>query len=243
MMNNLVKRTLSSIVLVPIILFLIFQGGVYYEILCGLIFGLLIFEWGKLWHTYTKKHPLKLLHIILIVIGILYISLALYKFWTLKDLPYKQFMTFLIVASTDIGAYFVGKKFGKTALAPKISPNKTWEGFWGGVLICIITCSFVMYLQLAELSPYSDLSSYINNFFNGISLFSTFVFSLRFMFYSVAAHLGDLLESWIKRYLGVKDSSQLIPGHGGFLDRFDSTLAVGVAYYLKDLLHDFGFFF
>jgi|GEM_PF-1601935 len=242
-MNNLAKRILSSLVLIPVILFFIFQGGGYYQILCGLLFGLLIFEWGTLWSNYATKHPIKLTHIILITLGTLYISLALYKFLTLKDFPHKQFMTFLIVFSTDAGAYFVGKKFGKTPLAPKISPNKTWEGFWGGVLTCVVVCSFVMYLHLAELSSYSDLSSYIYNFFSGITLFSTFVFSMRFMFYSIAAHLGDLLESWVKRYLGVKDSSQLIPGHGGFLDRFDSALALGLAYYLKELLHDFGFFF
>jgi phosphatidate cytidylyltransferase len=242
-MSNLLKRILSSIILIPSVLWLISQGGLYFDILCGILFGLLIFEWGSLWSQRYIKYTFKTIDIILIILGIAYISLAMYKFWTLKDVQHKQLMTFVIVWSTDMGAYFFGKKFGITPLAPQISPNKTWEGFWGGVLVCIITCSTIMYIQLANLSPYYDISSYFNNFFNNITLFSTLVFSIRFMFYSVAAHIGDLLESLVKRYLGVKDSGRLIPGHGGILDRCDSFLGVCLAYYLKDVLHEYGIFF
>lgn len=242
-MSSLVKRTLSSIILVPTILFLVFKGGIYFDFLCLALLGLMTFEWLNLWNSYRKKNKIKILDIFLILMGLSYIALALYKFWSIQNIPYKAFMTFLVVWSTDVGAYAAGKMFGKTPLGTKISPNKTWEGIWGGIIVCILTCSFVMYLQLAELSPYTDASSYINNFFNSISLFSMLVFSVRYMFYSIAAHLGDLVESMAKRYLGVKDSSQLIPGHGGFLDRFDSLLGVCMAYYLKDLLHDLGFFF
>jgi phosphatidate cytidylyltransferase len=242
-MSELVKRTLSSLILVPGVLFLLFQGGVYFDALCGGLSALLIFEWCNLWHGYASKNALKRSEVAFIVMGLIYISLAMYKFWTLKDIPFKQFMAFLIVWSTDVGAYFVGKKCGKTPLSPLISPKKTWEGFWGGVAVCVIICSGVMYAHLANLLPYTDSSTYIYNFFSGITLFSSLVFTVRFAFYSVFAHLGDLLESWVKRYVGVKDSSQLIPGHGGFLDRFDSFLAVCFAYYVKDILHHLGIFF
>lgn len=242
-MSELVKRTLSSIILVPGILFLLFQGGAYFDALCGGLSALLIFEWCNLWRQYVSKNSLKISEVILILTGLTYIFLAMYKFWTLKDIPFKQFLTFLIVWSTDVGAYIVGKMCGKTPFSPTISPKKTWEGFWGGVVVCVIICSGVMYMQLANQLPYTDTHSYIYNFFSSITLFSTLVFTIRFMFYSIFAHLGDLLESWVKRYLGVKDSSQLIPGHGGFLDRFDSFLAVCLAYYAKDILHHWGIFF
>lgn len=242
-MSNLRKRTLSSMVFVPGILFLIWQGGVCFDLLCTLILGFILFEWGSLWKGYAKQNRLQFKSICIIGLGLLYIGLAMFKFWISKEDPFRQFMTFLIVWSTDVGAYFVGKKLGRVPFSPKVSPKKTWEGFWGGVVSCILLCSCVMYFQLARLLPYAGVASFVSNFFSSITLFSTLVFSVRFMFYSIAAHLGDLIESWIKRYLGVKDSSQLIPGHGGFLDRFDGFLAVCLAYYLKDALHYWGVFF
>lgn len=242
-MSELVKRTLSSIVFVPGILLLLYQGGAYFDALCLGLSIVLVFEWCNLWRGYGTRNGIKFREMVFIIAGLIYIGLAMHKFWTLKEFQHKQFMTFLIVWTTDVGAYLFGKKFGKTPFSPVISPKKTWEGFWGGVLVCVVICSGVMYAQLAELLPYTDASSFLYNFFSGITLFSTLVFSIRFMFYSIFAHLGDLLESWVKRYVGVKDSSRLIPGHGGFLDRFDSFLAICLAYYVKDILHCWGIFF
>ncbi|QOL19722.1 phosphatidate cytidylyltransferase [Candidatus Bodocaedibacter vickermanii] len=242
-MSELLKRTLSSIVFVPGILVLLYLGGVYFDALCLGLSMVLVYEWLNLWRGYAVRKGLKFQELVFISVGVIYIGLAMHKFWTLKDIQHKQFMTFLIVWTTDVGAYIFGKKFGKTPFSPVISPKKTWEGFWGGVCVCVVICSAVMYAQLAELLPYTGASSFLYNFFSGITLFSTLVFSIRFMFYSIFAHLGDLLESWVKRYVGVKDSSQLIPGHGGFLDRFDSFLAVCCAYYVKDILHSCGIFF
>lgn len=242
-MSNLLKRALSSFVFVPGILLLIWQGGPYFDALCLVLITFMFYEWAALWTSYLSRNRLGFNNTCIIFGGLLYIGLAMYKFWSLKEDTFRQFMTFLIVWSTDVGAYFVGKNFGKVPFSPIISPKKTWEGFWGGVLCCVLVCSCVMYIQLARLLPYSGMSSFVSNFFASITLFSTLVFSIRFMFYSMAAHLGDLIESWAKRYLGVKDSSQLIPGHGGFLDRFDSFLAVCLAYYIKDILHYYGIFF
>lgn len=116
-----------------------------------------------------------------------------------------QYMTMLLVLtySMDTGAWFFGKKFGKKKLMPQISPKKTVEGFYGGVLTSGIVGSLVWYL--------------INREFN-LSMF--FVFS----FLGGISQVGDLIQSKMKREFGIKDSSNLIPGHGGVYDRIDSLI-------------------
>ena len=115
-------------------------------------------------------------------------------------------MLILIVTLADSGAYFAGRAFGKTALAPKISPGKTFEGFYGGLL-----CNFLFALLLCltlSLSPEKSFAMVL--IVLGTSLFSV---------------AGDLLESAIKRSQGVKDSGNILPGHGGVLDRIDGLCA------------------
>ena len=109
---------------------------------------------------------------------------------------------FAMVWGNDTGAYLTGHFFGKTKLAPRISPAKTWEGFAGGLAVSIIG-AFVFSLAL-HLPWYASLTMGA--------------------FTAIAATLGDLAESMLKRGAGVKDSGQLIPGHGGVLDRMDSLL-------------------
>ena len=107
---------------------------------------------------------------------------------------------FAIVWGNDTAAYLTGHFFGKTKLAPRISPAKTWEGFAGGVILSIIA-AFV-FAPALHLPWYASLTMGV--------------------FTAIAATIGDLAESLIKRGAGVKDSGQLIPGHGGLLDRMDS---------------------
>lgn len=117
----------------------------------------------------------------------------------------------LLTWGTDIGAYFVGRAFGKRKLIPAVSPGKTIAGAWGGLLASvIISWLYVRYV----LRPTTHLS---------MSDASVIAFGI---IVSVAAQLGDLVESLLKREAGVKDSSHLIPGHGGVLDRIDSLLFV-----------------
>ena len=112
-----------------------------------------------------------------------------------------------MVWSTDTFAYLVGKYFGRKRVVPSISPKKTLEGFVGGSFFGTITSLAVShYLNLLNL-PLPSLF-------------------LLFFFLTLASQLGDLLESGFKRFFNVKDSGSLIPGHGGVLDRLDSTLAV-----------------
>lgn len=111
----------------------------------------------------------------------------------------------LLVWGADSGAYMFGKLFGKHKLAPKISPGKTWEGFVGGLATsAIISLLFSVYAPL------------------GVAPFTLLVCSV---IAALASVLGDLTESMFKREAGIKDSSHLIPGHGGVLDRIDSLTA------------------
>jgi phosphatidate cytidylyltransferase len=110
----------------------------------------------------------------------------------------------LLVAFADIGAYFTGRRFGRRKLAPEVSPGKTWEGFWGGVLTSSLVCGAILVAM---------------GRFNGGWIF--------IMILLVALSvLGDLFESVLKRLRGVKDSGRALPGHGGVLDRIDSAVAV-----------------
>jgi phosphatidate cytidylyltransferase len=116
------------------------------------------------------------------------------------------FYTLFIVFAADTGAYFAGKTLGKSKLAPKVSPGKSWAGFWGGLIsACLLALAACVQLDVPA-SFYVQLV---------ILTAITSVFSV----------VGDLTESMFKRQAGIKDSSQLLPGHGGVMDRIDSLVA------------------
>ena len=128
----------------------------------------------------------------------------------------------LLTWATDIGAYAVGSLVGGPKLLPAVSPGKTRSGAVGGLLLTILVCWLLVQYGLR---PYARLSMTPM----GIGLFGAAI--------SIAAQVGDLGESLLKREAGVKDSSRLIPGHGGLLDRLDSLLFVlPVSWVLLDLL-------
>ena len=115
------------------------------------------------------------------------------------------FYLFIVVWATDSGAYFIGKKIGKRQLSPDISPNKTIEGFVGGVLTALAVSGIYVMIVEPNLGPVNQV--WILTIV--ISLFGQF---------------GDLVESAFKRHFNVKDSGKFLPGHGGVLDRFDSLI-------------------
>ena len=123
--------------------------------------------------------------------------------------PHMLLAIFIFIWLNDTGAYCVGSTLGKHRLFERISPKKSWEGFWGGILFCIVSAILFYY--------------YCNDFFNGPGLTGWILLSILVSAFST---YGDLCESLIKRTLGVKDSGKLLPGHGGILDRVDSLLLV-----------------
>lgn len=126
----------------------------------------------------------------------------------------EAFILFVLIWSSDSFAYFFGRLFGKHKMAPKISPKKTWEGFIGGV-ICTLILGFFIEQYLPEM--------------RGNWLIIGFLVS-------IFAPLGDLVESQLKRTFGVKDSGNIIPGHGGVLDRLDSFIICAPVIYIYFIL-------
>ena len=144
-------------------------------------------------------------------------ALGLPKFSTLdteKTFTLEVFMLFVLIWSSDTFAYLTGKFFGKHKMAPKISPKKTWEGFAGGVVLTLVLGFFV--------------EQYFPELRGNWMIVGLLV--------SIFAPLGDLVESQLKRSFAVKDSGNIIPGHGGVLDRLDSFIICAPVVYLYFIL-------
>lgn len=142
-----------------------------------------------------------------LVMGWLVLAPAWLALCYLRTEPLGQWLVIMVVAvvaGADIGGYFVGRRFGRRKLAIKVSPGKSWEGFWGGLAVNLVWVTALgLWLGEGRLLP----------------LLAIIIPA------SLVSVLGDLLESMLKRYRGIKDSSQLLPGHGGVLDRIDSITA------------------
>ena len=149
------------------------------------------------------------------VLGVLWVGGGLAHLMLIRDIPgdgrLLVFTTLLAVFADDTAAFFVGRTIGRYRLAPAISPGKSWEGFIAGTLAAVGVAFFALYEQ--------DVVSTGESLLLGLSI-------------GLAAALGDLFESAVKRDLGVKDSGHLLAGHGGILDRMDSLLWAGPAAYV-----------
>lgn len=154
--------------------------------------------------------------------GVLYLGWIGAYLISLRNLPNGAFwlmLCLLTVWLADSGAYFIGKRWGRHSLSPRLSPKKTWEGFWAGMAGGIVGGTLLGWGLGVWAGPQSGITPLVGLVL-GVAL-------------SILTPLGDLGESMIKRQAGVKDSSNLLPGHGGVLDRIDSWLWAGViSYYL-----------
>ncbi len=145
-------------------------------------------------------------------LGVAYVALACLAFiWLRDDHPEGLWLVFWLVAliwATDVGAYFAGRMIGGPKLAPAISPNKTWAGLGGGMAAAALVGAGAAWFGSAAPWALAAASAAL----------------------AIVAQLGDLFESSLKRRYGVKDSSGLLPGHGGLLDRVDGLLSVFLVY-------------
>ncbi len=136
---------------------------------------------------------------------------ALIQLKYLNSAGYLVLAVIALVSVADIGAYFVGRAWGSSKLAPQVSPGKSWAGFWGGLSASAL-------LACLLLVP-------VNAFVETLNPFSILLLLLTAVVVAVFSVLGDLFESMLKRSQGMKDSGRLLPGHGGVLDRIDSLTA------------------
>jgi phosphatidate cytidylyltransferase len=241
--SELRLRVLSSAVLAPVALLVVWLGGLFLLIALLLVTGLLAREWVGLVTTPGGVSLVALLAaaglvaahfgivqwalVGLVVSGLglalvapgsisarglaglgpLYIGGACIAFLMLRAVPESGVVLIVwllaVISATDIGAYFAGRSIGGRKLAPAISPGKTWAGLFGGMIAAAAVGTAIATVS-AILPPLAA--------------------SVGAAVLAVVAQLGDLFESWLKRRAGVKDSGDLIPGHGGLLDRVDGIM-------------------
>lgn len=206
-MNKLKPNSLPAIISSLGVVSLVFNQRLTFIFGEQVIIKLIILTSLALLIFALNKPDFKINRIASIIYIMLYIGVGFYSFVQLREtsLPFLV-LILLIIWTTDSGAYLVGRKFGKRKLAPSVSPNKTIEGAVGGTLVAAIVSA--LYLVFFPFYP-------------------SYFLSLLFMIaLSIIGQLGDLIESKLKREYNIKDSGNLLPGHGGILDRFDSMLLV-----------------
>lgn len=196
--TQLKKRVVSSLILIPFAIYAILFSKSLFMFFAVSVAVLMTFEWCDMTSEIRGKAKWRL-------VGFLYIAIPIYCLVKIRLIDEDiLFWMFLVIWSTDVAAYFTGKILGGPKLAPEISPGKTWSGFFGGLMAAIV-----------------------------VGLFSSLMFIGGTMFFvvisviiSIICQASDLLESKFKRLFGVKDSSNIIPGHGGVLDRLDGIMLV-----------------
>jgi phosphatidate cytidylyltransferase len=258
--SDLGQRSLSAVILAPLVLLALFQGGVWAQWLFGMTAVLMALEYVSIVHGGDKQqfalHAMVGLSAVLlpsagwvlaapaIVVLATLLSAAIKQkqsadanfWWAVSGVPYIALPTMalvllradahfgwnallwlaLVVWATDIGAYFAGRIIGGPKLAPQLSPKKTWAGLVGGMLAAAaVSYALCKYFSVPAAMP-----------------------ALIAAALAVVAQAGDIYESALKRHFNLKDASNLIPGHGGVLDRVDGLIAAAVVAAGVGFLHN-----
>ncbi len=205
MIKEVYKRVLSSIILLPFLIFIVIQGSYLLNIFLSLLFVISLYEWYFL--SKDKKFS---------YFGYLFILISFYSFYLIRNNFNVEiiFFVLLICIATDIGGYTFGKTFKGPKLS-RISPNKTYAGVIGGYILSIV---FSYFFIINENSILFEI--YTLNYLILTLLIST------------VSQIGDLIISYFKRISNVKDTGKIIPGHGGILDRIDGMIFVFPFFYL-----------
>ncbi len=209
-MNNFFVRLFTGIIYISVITGSILYSQASFIIVGSLLFLIATYESHIIWLKVQKKegyfkYPYYQISILLSFF--FFVSIP-YGGWGYNEIynPYNILLIFILIWITDTMSYIIGVKFGKNKIDKRVSPNKTWEGFFGGFLFCILFSIFSFnYLQ--EVYP----------------LWKTILLGVLIPIFSL---IGDMGQSKLKREAGVKNSGFLIPGHGGIYDRLDSTICV-----------------
>lgn len=182
--------------------------------LMSVVIWLMALVWVWQYPTRTQWYGRRLM-----TMGVIILTAAITAmFYLWQQSPWWLMYVFILVWCADSGAYFVGRKFGKTKMAPNVSPNKTMQGLYGGLTVGMGVALFI--------------SMYWLKYTGSVLL----VFMLLSAMTIMASVLGDLFESMLKRRAGIKDSGTVLPGHGGVLDRIDSLLSATPIFALGYLL-------
>ena len=214
MKSELLKRILSSILLISLIIYLIIEGSYLFTLFLTICFFLSLYEWQRM----SKKNIYKYL-------GIIFLFISFYSVYQIRfsfaNEYYPLFFILIICVSTDIGGFLFGKILKGPKLT-KISPNKTYAGVMGSYILSLL--SIFIYFKYINNSNF--------NGFTGVSFFFVIIFS-------TVSQIGDLIISYFKRQSDIKNTGNIIPGHGGLLDRIDGMIFAFPLYYLLIL---FGYF-
>ncbi|MCK8781003.1 phosphatidate cytidylyltransferase [Rhizobium sp. NTR19] len=259
MSGELKRRILSGIVLAVVILAATYYGGNWFRLVAALTALLIYYEWSTMTRLAERNFRTNAFGWVIIgllaadlvlnegvfsvpvlggatITAILLVLLGRANWWLPGGIVYSglsgislaairaddqaglmaMLFIFAVVWATDILAYFVGRALKGPKLAPRISPGKTWSGAVGGTVSAIIASSALTLVVFSRLSLWTIVIAFL---------------------LSVASQIGDLFESFIKRRFGVKDSSHLIPGHGGVMDRVDGLVFACFAAFLLSVAY------
>jgi phosphatidate cytidylyltransferase len=218
--SDLGVRTLSGVIMMAVTIGAIVMGGGFFVLLVAAVgFGVL-WEWVKLVKGFTANIISRTFWYLA---GLSYVGVACFTLIIFSTPFFGMLPTIVLIAGvigTDVGAYFAGRTLGGPKIAPKISPSKTWSGLFGGAVgagIMMNVAGYLIYLARNENPSFSEYSP------SGMLIPATFGAG---MILALIAQAGDFFESWMKRKANVKDSGNLIPGHGGMFDRTDGFIAV-----------------
>lgn len=210
--SDLPMRVLSAAVMMAVAIAAVVAGDPWLDGFIALVALATMVEFVRLVWRATAKLPFRILSLLL---GAIYIGLAGY---VLAQLPVPMIIGVIgAVIFVDSFAYGFGRTLGGPKIAPRISPSKTWAGLLGGVVGASVWLGIFVYVAARQVSGANTMGFEAGEV-GTLVLIGTAI--------AVAAQCGDFFESWLKRKAGVKDSSNLIPGHGGFFDRTDGIIPV-----------------
>ena len=229
--SDLGVRTASAVVMIAVAGSALWLGGYWWTAFVAAVALGVLWEWVKFVLAFVTT---PLARLIWFVAALAYVGLAAAALVLLRYSPFGMAPLLLLVGAviaTDVGAYFAGRTIGGPKIAPSISPSKTWAGL-GGAIVAV-----ALFLVLSGLlwQRFQETDYMQDTYYVTVSLGGWLILIVLPVLIAVVAQSGDFFESWMKRRAGVKDSGNLIPGHGGLFDRVDGLLAVSFVFGLFGL--------